>query len=287
MISKYGNIYNIMDGLVTYGPEGLRITDLLEACFLSWAHGFQANPMRFPPVIRVEDLDRIGYFQSFPHLGVFLSGLRQESLGGAGWEGEKPELVAAVSLAPSSYAMPYAACYHVYLHFSGRVLDHSQVITTAAQCFRNEAHFEGLSRLFSFYLREIVCVGPVEAVREFLTRVKEELLGLADDLRLALQVCPATDPFYDRQAPAATLQRLFPVKEEFVYGDGLALASVNYHLGFFGERCDIRTADGQIAHSACVGMGLDRWVQALLDRFKGNATAVCDMLAHCRSRWRP
>jgi seryl-tRNA synthetase len=45
-----------------------------------------------------------------------------------------------------------------------------------------------------------------------------------------------------------------------------AVASCNYHLDHFGHSFDIRTADGAVAHSACVGFGLERVTLALFKK---------------------
>ena len=42
------------------------------------------------------------------------------------------------------------------------------------------------------------------------------------------------------------------------------VASFNYHQDHFGTPFDIRTADGEVAHTACVGFGLERIALALL-----------------------
>ena len=42
-----------------------------------------------------------------------------------------------------------------------------------------------------------------------------------------------------------------------------AITSCNYHLDYFGLTFGIRTADGQPAHSACIGFGLERIALAL------------------------
>jgi hypothetical protein len=42
-----------------------------------------------------------------------------------------------------------------------------------------------------------------------------------------------------------------------------AVMSCNYHLEHFGEAFDIRTDDGAVAHTACVGFGLERMALAL------------------------
>jgi len=43
-----------------------------------------------------------------------------------------------------------------------------------------------------------------------------------------------------------------------------AIVSCNYHLDHFGHAFDIKSADGRVAHSACIGFGLERITLALL-----------------------
>jgi seryl-tRNA synthetase len=42
-----------------------------------------------------------------------------------------------------------------------------------------------------------------------------------------------------------------------------AVCSFNYHQEHFGHVFGIRTADDQVAHTACLGFGLERVVMAL------------------------
>jgi hypothetical protein len=57
------------------------------------------------------------------------------------------------------------------------------------------------------------------------------------------------------------MQRLLKVKLEYqsLDYDGLALASVNRHGSFFGERFNITNRSGEPVHTACLAAGLDRW----------------------------
>ena len=55
------------------------------------------------------------------------------------------------------------------------------------------------------------------------------------------------------------MQRLLGTKIELCLPDGLAMASINRHGPFFGERFKICLGTGGSAHSACVAFGLDRW----------------------------
>ena len=42
-----------------------------------------------------------------------------------------------------------------------------------------------------------------------------------------------------------------------------AITSCNYHLDHFGAAFGIRTSDGAVAHTACIGFGLERVALAL------------------------
>ncbi|MGH3921687.1 MAG: hypothetical protein ACRDTT_02225, partial [Pseudonocardiaceae bacterium] len=138
-------------------------------------------------------------------------------------------------------------------------------VTTVATCFRNEKHYDGLRRLHGFSMREFICVGPREAVQAHLSTFKSRILEFARELELELDVRPASDPFFQPDSGRAVLQKLFPVKEEFVHADSLAVASLNFHRNFFGARCRIHLRDGEPAFTGCVAFGLERWLAALLE----------------------
>ncbi len=42
-----------------------------------------------------------------------------------------------------------------------------------------------------------------------------------------------------------------------------ALVSFNYHQSKFGELFDIQQADGEVAHTACIGIGMERITMGL------------------------
>jgi len=278
MAKATNDLFLSSSGLATFGPEVVRIIELLEGCFLSWAEEFKADVMIFPPLVRVEDLNRLDYFRNFPHLGVFASRIQEGLIGDKYIEGGDVEVIPNEHLADSKYALPSAACYPVYLYLQNTVLDAPRCITTVGKCFRNEEYYRGLERLLCFSLREIVFVGGDEEVRLFLARSKQKVLDFAAAIGLPLEVKVAGDPFYDSEGIRAKMQRRFPVKEELVYEGRLALASVNFHLSFFGERCNIRTGDEKFAFSACVGMGIERWVHVLMERFNKDISKIYDIL---------
>ncbi|MDN5670296.1 MAG: hypothetical protein L0G87_18070, partial [Renibacterium salmoninarum] len=81
----------------------------------------------------------------------------------------------------------------------------------------------------------------------------------------------ANDPFFGRSGRLlASGQRAAELKFELlveaVPGRSTAVASGNWHQDHFGGEFGIRSADGEPAHSACFGFGLERIMLALVAR---------------------
>lgn len=259
--------FTTANGLATLGAKAVRLRDQLENRFLHWAAECRAEVMAFPPLMRVADLDKLDYFRNFPHLVTIASRIRSDCLGADYASGASVNSIPSSHMDPSGYVLPSAACYSIYIDLRDSVIDGPKYVTTVANCFRNEDEYKGLQRLWGFTMREIVCIADSETVKSHLDSFKRRISAFAEEICLPLEKRMATDPFYQQQSSRALMQSLFPVKEEFVYGDSVAIASVNYHRNFFGERCNIRLADGTAAHSGCVAFGIERWLHALFDRF--------------------
>lgn len=265
-------------GLAALGPEAVALRAALERRFLAWADDYSAEQAIYPALIPVADLDRLDFFRNFPHLATLASGLAAEVeehySTSDGTEAVPPE-----HLQPARYALPSAACFNVYLHLRGRSLEAPLYVTTAANCFRREDHYDGLRRLLGFHMREIVCVAEREVVLDYLAHFKTRVTDFFAELELPIEIVPSSDPFYDSGGARALMAQLFPVKQEMVYDGTLAIGSINFHRNFFGERCDIRTADGEHAFSGCVAFGLERWITVLTTHFQEDPVAACDRLA--------
>jgi seryl-tRNA synthetase len=266
--------FDVVEGLATLGPEVLRLKEALERRFLSWAAECGAAPMLFPPLMRVRDLDGLDYFRNFPHLPLVVSRIAPEHLQEGYAKGPSRQEIPAEHLIAGEYVLPSAACYNIYIHLRGTRLQGPLHVTTVASCFRNEQRYERLKRLWGFTMREIVCIGTADDVQAHLSAFKPRILEFAEHIGLSLETQAATDPFYEPQSSRAVMQKLFPQKEEFVYGGAVAIGSLNFHRNFFGERCDIHAADGQPAFTGCVAFGLERWLHALLDRYQGDSEAA-------------
>ncbi|MEU2059750.1 hypothetical protein [Streptomyces sp. NPDC013455] len=262
-------------GLATLGPAAVALRETLDTVFSGWGVAGGADKMSFPPLLSTDDLAKFDYWTNFPHLGLVATGARPERAEDLS-KGPHEEIGTDL-LAPARFALPSATCYAVYLHLAGSRLETPARITAVGTCFRREDYYDGLRRLMGFSMREIVCVGDRESVLEHLSSYKDRLSTFAERLDLPLRFEPATDPFFQKDAARTLMQQLFPVKEELIYGDGLAIGSANFHRNFFGERCDIQLADGSPAFTGCFAFGLERWLHALHDRF-GDAPDLPDRI---------
>jgi hypothetical protein len=116
-------------------------------------------------------------------------------------------------------------------------------------------------------MREIVAIGGLEEVRQFLqsTRAMVDRLLAAIGLPVSWEV--ASDPFFRPSSNAKHVAQLVnPTKHEAVFDGHLAIASVNLHQDHFGRTYHIRQA-GADAYTGCVAFGLERWVYAIAQHF--------------------
>ncbi len=224
----------------------------LDSRVRTWALAHGSDEQRFPVLIAAETLRRAEYPDAFPHL------LMAPAVAAAPGE---PFDESNVRMTP--WFLSPAVCYHAYAALAGETLARGQLLTARGCCFRDEeatALVPG-RRQVEFEMREVILIGAPEWIEERLAALKPGVERLAGEHGLGDAAWqPANDPFFlPRARGKAHMQRLLGTKIELCLPDGLAIASINRHGPFFGDRFDIRTADGNCAHSACVAFGLDRW----------------------------
>lgn len=258
-------------GQTAIGGPLLALDRRLDTIFVNWAVRFGAVEVRFPPCIEARQLDRLGYFQAFPHLATFPVVLQNEPDNLSAFTA-RPGLaedtpVQLSKLADVEHVLTPAACYPVYIEFENHSFDQPCYITTRATCFRREQHFQHLERQWAFSMREIVCIGTEAEVQRFLTAGTDLLQQLAQALDLPVCWQTATDPFFKpKQNAQYVYQKLEPVKNELVYDTRLAIASTNFHRQHFGAAFNLQRAD-DFAYSGCIAMGIERWLAAVGGRW--------------------
>ncbi|HPG25205.1 MAG: amino acid--[acyl-carrier-protein] ligase [Spirochaetaceae bacterium] len=230
-----------------------------------------AERVEFPPVMDREILRRAGFMESFPELCGSIHGYRAA-------KGSHLDLIDRVEaggdwteyLEQLPLTLSPAACYPLYPSCTGRLPAGGRLFDLSTFAFRAEPS-DDPARLQAFRQHENVRLGAPEDVRAWRDawsgRGLEMLGALGLDARLEL----ATDPFFGRGGRLLAANQLaeelkfevvVPITSE---SSPTALCSFNYHEDKFARAFDITTADGGLAHSACIGFGLERVVLALLE----------------------
>lgn len=234
-------------------------------------HGRQATRFRFAPVFPREAFERTDYIASFPNLTGAINTFEGDNKAHA-------ELLAERSdgkdwdhfLQSAGTMLVSAACHPSYSMLTGTLPDEGTLMDIYGYCFRHEPAVDP-ARMQAFRMHEFVRVGtPDEAVAHRERWVPRGLQVLAD-LGLEAEAVIANDPFFGRAGRMlAANQRNENLKTELVvklYGDldeGTAVVSCNCHRDHFGHTFGIETVDGEPAHSACVGFGMERIALAML-----------------------
>lgn len=252
------------------GPV-LRLFQSLERFFLKLAGESKAEDYQFPTFIRASELAKLDYFRSFPHLVTFPVALDRDPENirefMSGKTADASGELHLTKLQPVCDCLTPAACYHFYIHHQGEKLSQPRYMTTRANCYRREEYYLPLQRQWNFNMREVVCLGSADEVREFIERHKGRVKALFEELGLPIRFEVATDPFFDpTKNPKFIMQTLDPVKTEMIFGENLSIGSFNYHRNYFGEAFRIER-NGEDAHSGCVAFGMERWIFAVLNHF--------------------
>jgi seryl-tRNA synthetase len=261
----YGNGHCALQG------STLRLFHDLDRLFLSWAADCGAGEYRFPSTLPARELNKIGYFKSFPHHLTLPVSLDADHHNLTEFAAREPlDANGTLRLGKCTSVkdvLTPAACYHFYINFQNQVLNTPRYVTTRATCFRRETRYVPLRRQWSFSMREIVCIGTAAEVTQFLDARRKTLEEFFAAIGLPIEWQDATDPFFNPSGnPKYLAQKLDPVKLEMVFGGDVAIGSVNFHRNYFGEAFRI-FRDGDESFSGCVAFGLERWIHAFLTHF--------------------
>ncbi|HZZ71721.1 MAG TPA: amino acid--[acyl-carrier-protein] ligase [Pirellulales bacterium] len=261
-----------VDGL--YGLSGVfeDVVERFEQLVTRRARRLRAEVMRFPAIMSRDAYLKMTHLDNFPDLlgsvhsftgnerdHARMLGLRNR---GEDW---------TQALCPTQVMMTPAACYPLYPTATGSLADEGRLIDLRSFVFRHEPALDP-ARMMIFRQREFVRLGTAEqalAHREFWLEEGTEVLNL---LGLPVERVVANDPFFGRAGRLmADAQKDQILKYELTITVAseekpTAIASCNYHQNHFGKTFDIMTPDGNPAHTACIGYGLERIALALFMR---------------------
>ena len=261
-----------VDGL--YGRSAVfeDILERLDAQITRIGVDQRAEAVRFPPAMTRATLEASGYLKSFPTMAgtihCFCGDERAHRqllrcvAEGEDWTGGQQA---------SELVMTPAACYPVYpmMAARGALPAEGRVVDVLSYCFRHEPSLDP-ARMQMFRQREYIRLGTPSQVSAFRDLWMQRGSDLIASLELPLVVDVANDPFFGRSGRLmADSQRAQQLKFELLIPVAdpekpTACLSFNYHMDHFGEAWELRTDDGALAHTACVGFGMERITLALL-----------------------
>lgn len=276
-----------VDGL--YGRSGAfeDVIDRFEALVERFSREDGAVKIHFPPAMPRVNMVKSGYLKSFPQLAGSVHSFMGNDM-------DHCRLLAAIAdgtdwsefQSPTDLVLTPAACYPLYptVAAKGAVPETGLLFDLKSYCFRHEPSKEP-TRMQLFRMRENVCIGTADQVTEFRERWLERGPKLIESLGLPCELDVANDPFFGRGGKLmARNQRDQQLKFELLVpvNDGAgptACLSFNYHQDHFGTLWGMERTDGEKAHSACVGFGLERITLAL---FKHHGTDTANWPASVR-----
>lgn len=264
--------------LVSTGTDGLygrsatyeAIVAAVDGLAVKAAASLGTESWRFPPVMPRNVLEETGYLSSFPDLIGSVSTftgddadhrkLMEVAQAGGAWTTMLEE--AGVSLCP-------AVCHPLYPTLTGTMPEGGRVYDVSGWCYRHEPSIDP-ARMQAFRQHDLVYVGDESGAVQHRDSWLELGVDVMGSLGLEVETVVANDAFFGRAGRImAHNQRDEALKFEIVTtinsaDNPTAICSSNCHLDHFGRPFDIKSADGQVAHSCCFGFGLDRITLALL-----------------------
>lgn len=257
-------------GLYGRGRDFEHVIDRFDAIVTREGAKLRPEVMRFPPIFNRANYEQIDHINNFPDLMGSVHTF-------TGNEREHRELLGKFErkedwsrdLAPARVMMTPAICYPLYPTAAGSTLPgEGRRVDLQGYAFRHEPSPDP-ARMQIFRMHEFVRLGSAEQALEHRAFWLDKGAEIFNSVGLAVETVVANDPFFGRGGKVQkAIQREQALKFEFVIPicsaeKPTAIGSCNYHVDHFGVAFGIRTAGGEVAHSACVGFGLERIALAL------------------------
>lgn len=259
-------------GVYGRGPVFEDVRERFDALVTRVASPDRSESLRFPPLLPRRYLEATGYLTSFPHLAGTIFSFE-------GSESEAEELAERADRhddwsqyqSISDLVLAPAACYPVYpaiarrgpLPAGGTTID-----AGGAYVFRREPSGDP-ARMQMFHQREMVRIGQPDTVAAWRETWRDRAVDILRRVGLEPEFEVASDPFFGRPgrmlAASQRAQELkFEVSIPIASPEPTAVASFNYHRDHFAASFGLKFVDGETAHTACLGFGLERITLGLL-----------------------
>ena len=230
----------------------------------------------FDSLLSIDEINKLQYARNFPHLTCLMCSIDEKQLGQIS---NGTLSFTAENIDPNiNLALLPAACYKVYMTYEDLCLSDARIVGCIAKCFRHEDKALDEYRAINFTMKEFVCLGTSDDAKTHLEIGYQRVKALLDGLRIDFSCETASDPFFDSTGSTAILAKLLPTKREILYRSH-AVASMNFHRNYFGEKFNITIRD-QPVNTSCIAFGIERWISMFKEEF-GNPDNALAALNNC------
>lgn len=270
-----GYVRKVANGAYSFSGIILKLFKELDRQILKLACDMGADEELLPQIISLDTMKQAGYLEYFPQHVIFCSHLEGNSRTHNDFLKNFREKSSITSDLKHHNCLSPTVCYPFFQSRMKEVVSDQKptIVTAMSSCFRHEGTLvKDLSRLQEFRMREIMAVGSQECVKSLLEKFLDIQKFVLDFCEIEGRIQTANDPFFiDGHEKKRIFQLSLDLKYETSVSikngrENIAVGSVNYHQDLIGRKFNISDSTGQVAHSACLGVGLDRLCFAFLDR---------------------
>lgn len=271
------------DGQVILGGHLVELFRFFDGVFREISmhlHGCQEY--QFPTLLKTDTLKKVGYFESFPNLLMFVMRLKNEIVNFQSFkqdfEKQNTDILDERELmkycCDASLGLPPTMCYYVYEMLYGQEVN-NYAITAVGKSFRYENKYcKPFERLWDFTIRETVFLGERSFVKKQVKSYRNYAIKFMELLNLKGICENANDPFFlDHTTKKINVQKMMGSKQELRLRineeDTMAIGSFNIHGQFLAKRFKLYTDKEQkeYAYTGCIGIGLERILFGFLSQY--------------------
>ncbi len=273
---KSGQLHFNSDGIPSFEGDLFSLLKGLDQLFLDYALEIGCTEQGYPTTVPTLSLLNNGYLKSFPQHAILAGTIHQDF-----------ESLTAIASSPEDYSgvkdvdslisnhnqvLCPTVCYHCFERAKASTLKPNQsLITAIGKCHRHEGkNTQGLTRLKTYTMREIIYFGDKDFVRKWQLEILEKCKSLLREFDMTHRIAAASDPFFATSASnKKDFQRLFRLKYElqaFIPQEDkwISVASFNNHQQTLVQAYNIEQAEVSDGHSGCFGVGYERLAYALI-----------------------
>ncbi len=271
-----GDIVSTGRGKFIYAGGFLRVFEALDRTLLAFAETLGARKELYPSTVRTQSLLDSGYLKQSPHLAFFVAPAHADknallALADASILSRESREQTLKQLGVPDQILSPTVCYHCFEARKGGV-QKPGIVTAINKCYRHEpVDVQGLERLTTYWMREIIVFGTPEDVNRILGEVCDFTMGLLENLGCQYDLTTASDPFFtDMAAGKRMFQAAFDLKRELkskAYGGkDISIASFNNHQKSLVQSFGIQSPGMENFASGCIGFGMERMLYCIFSQ---------------------